>query len=58
MYVIISAVRISIEELENDNLGSEFLEVLKGRLYEKPQHTFIESFTSLILLVIYIDALL
>ena len=36
---MISAVRISLEELENDNLGSEFLQFSKGRLYEKNQNT-------------------
>ena len=53
MHIIISPVRNSIEELENDNL-----EFSMGRFYKKPQHAFITSFISLKLLVINIDALL
>ena len=66
-HVIISAVRSSIEEFEDDNLGSEFSWVFNGptlqkkkkkKKKKKSQHDFIANFTYLIKLVIYKDALL
>ena len=56
---IISAARSSIEEFENDNLGSEFSWIFKGLTVTENHITpLLQDFTSLILLVIYIDALL